>query len=385
MKKSLLALAALSAFATAAQAQSSVTVYGILDVGMTDRKTDTTASNGTTLTSVKQKSTGNTSAYTTSRLGFRGVEDLGGGLKAGFNYELGIGQNDATQTMSTNNTARTDVDSNFGNGMNTFVLRQANVNLSGGFGTVTLGRQTTAVEAAWGAGDVGGSNNFVGRAYTFAPAMNDDSTVTTYSAAKQNNDRSDRLVTFQSPTMNGFAIALQYGEGKNDAASFVNDTQKETGIALSYNAGKLQAVLGYQKEKATNNGANVANGQPTQMVIGANYDLGAAKAFITYADSDNKAADGSKINERTLQELGVSVPMGKLTFNASILDGEYKPLPTATKGDISGYQLAALYAFSKRTTGYAVIGEDKIKGLATSAVADQVKRSNAGFGIRHAF
>jgi predicted porin len=356
-----------------------VTVYGILDVGMTERTTDTTNAAGA-LTTVKQKSTGNTSAYTTSRLGFRGVEDLGGGLKAGFNYELGIGQNDATQTMSGNNAAVQTVDSNFGNGMNTFVLRQANVNLSGGFGTVTLGRQTTAVEAAWGAGDVGGSNNFAGRAYTFAPTVS----AATYSAAKQNNDRSDRVITFQSPTVNGFAVALQYGEGENEAFTTA-DSQKETGLALSYTAGKLQAVLGYQKEELTLNGADIANGQPEQMVFGANYNFGFAKAFVTYAESENQTAAGVTLNERKLQELGVSVPMGKLTLNASVLDGEYTPTAGATKGDVSGYQLAALYAFSKRTTGYAVIGQDKTKGLATATVNDEVKRSNAGVGIRHAF
>ena len=84
MKKSLLALAAMGAFAGAAQAQSSVTVYGVLDVGYINQKSDGT---GTTATTTASNSFIGTSAETTSRLGFRGTEDLGSGLKANFVLE----------------------------------------------------------------------------------------------------------------------------------------------------------------------------------------------------------------------------------------------------------------------------------------------------------
>jgi len=93
MKKSLLAVAAIGAFASAAQAQSSVTVYGILDVGYIG--SNTRAANGTTVA----KSTGNafsSSAEQTSRLGFKGVEDLGGGTSAFFTLETTVTPNATT-------------------------------------------------------------------------------------------------------------------------------------------------------------------------------------------------------------------------------------------------------------------------------------------------
>jgi len=83
MKKTLLALAAMGAFAGAAQAQSSVTVYGTLDASMGRVDTGATATNGITTKVVG-------SAMTSDRLGFKGVEDLGGGKTARFQIETGL-------------------------------------------------------------------------------------------------------------------------------------------------------------------------------------------------------------------------------------------------------------------------------------------------------
>jgi len=381
MKKSLLALAAMGAFVGAAHAQSSVTVYGILDVGYNSFTTDTTdASN--VKTSISQTSTGKTSSYTSSRLGFRGTEDLGKGLRAGFNYELGIGQNDATQTMTGNNAAQTTVDSNFGNTMNTFILRQANVSLGGSFGTITLGRQTTAVENAWGTGDVGGANNFIGRAYTFGPTV----AAATYVAAKQNNDRSDRLITYTSPNVSGFVLNLQYGDGKTDVATVsAANRQTELGASLNYTAGPLQVTAGYLSEKLTLTGANINNGQPQQLVLGANYDFKVAKAFALATSGSNKTAADVKQNQRDIYEIGVSVPVGAMVFNVSGLMGTYTPVEGADSGKASGVQVGALYNLSKRTMAYGVYGQDKITDLNTSTVNKEVGRSNFGIGIRHTF
>jgi predicted porin len=73
--------------------------------------------------------------------------------------------------------------------------------------------------------------------------------------------------------------------------------------------------------------------------------------------------------------------MGKTTIQASYFDGENKSTTTA-KSDLSGYQVAALYAFSKRTTAYAVYGTDETK---TSGASDKVEKDTLGFGIRHSF
>jgi predicted porin len=123
MKKSLIALAALSAFATAAQAQSSVSVYGILDAGYSASDADVLryvgSSNSYTKDSRESSGVTGVGSESTSRLGFRGTEDLGGGLKANFLFETGL--NPATSTITAWNN------------------RQAFVGLEGGFGRVDVG------------------------------------------------------------------------------------------------------------------------------------------------------------------------------------------------------------------------------------------------------
>jgi predicted porin len=114
MKKSLLVLAALGAFAGAASAQSSVTLFGILDVGARYTK------NGD-----QKLKTLSTDGINSSRLGFRGVEDLGGGLKAGFWLESAVNP-DAGTANSTR-----------------FWHRRSTVSLSGGWGELRLGRDYT--------------------------------------------------------------------------------------------------------------------------------------------------------------------------------------------------------------------------------------------------
>jgi predicted porin len=398
MKKSLLALAAMGAFAGAAQAQSSVTVYGILDVGYNNMKTDLTNSSGVT-TSSAITSTGKTNNYTTSRLGFRGTEDLGKGLRAGFNIELGMFQNDAANANGAaagGNAASptlTSVTSNYGNAASPFVLRLSNVSLGGGFGTITLGRQTTAVENAWGAGDVGGANNFIGRAYTVGlsqPAAATGALVgSDRSIGKQNNDRSDRLVTYTTPNMSGFTATVQYGDGQNEAYTGTTNTnnnkQTEIGAALSYTAGPAQVTLGYLSAKSTLNSANVENGQPIQLVLGANYDFKVAKAFVSVSQGSNKTQADVKKDARNIYELGVSVPVGALVLNASVLTGNYTPVEGAAEGKLSGMQVGALYNLSKRTMAYGVYGQDKLSDVTEASKNKGFSRSNFGVGVRHTF
>jgi predicted porin len=377
MKKSLLALAAMGAFAGTAHAQSSVTVYGIADVGYNNTTTDSTTTAGVK-TSNNLNSTGKYSNYTSSRLGVRGVEDLGKGLRAAFNIEYGFtAGNDAASAAQTGTTITSGTDA-----AAPITLRQFNVGLAGAFGGLTLGRQNAAVEAAWGAGDVGGANNFIGRAYTFAPAVN--ASGTDYSASKQNNSRSDRVVTYATPTMSGFGATVQYGQGENQAFT-TNNKETEIGATLGYSAGPAQVILGYSSIKRTLNGADLLNGQLTQMVLGANYDFKIAKAFVTLARGSNKTAAGVTKDERDLYELGVSVPVGALVLNASALTGTYTPTENATKGNAVAMQLGVLYNLSKRTMAYGVYGQEKVSGLATTNVFDTVDRKNFGVGVRHTF
>jgi len=361
MKKLLIATAALAMVAGTAQAQSSVTVYGVVDAGITETTTDTTTS-GTT-TSLKDKTTGNGGAYTSQRLGFKGTEDLGGGLKANFVYEFGLTDNDGASA--------TDVDTGTDNAAPT-ATRVATVGLSGSFGALDIGRQTTIADKAWGVGDVGSGNNFIGRAYT--------------SSVKLNNSRSDRLVNYVSPAFSGFTIHAAIGERNNEGTGATTaDRVKETGFGVQYSAGALNAMIGYSKEDKTLDGARLSGAttgsNPEQLVFGANYDFKVAKAFVTYATAEDKNATSQVINDKKVTEVGVAVPVGKTTLQASYFDGENKPT-TTTKSDLSGYQVAALYAFSKRTTGYVVYGAEETK---TSGSTDKVEKDTFGFGVRHSF
>jgi len=364
MKKLLIASAALAMVAGTVQAQSSVEIYGVLDKAYSNLESKVTASGSTTKTETTTTGgSGNGGGgaapqqnYTTERIGFRGTEDLGGGLKANFVYEARIG---ALDTL----TATTDS----GDETGTMPTRLAFVGLSGGFGSIAMGRQTSLMEAAWGAGNSSNTNNFVGTLY--------------FSGQKFNNSRSDRLVTYTSPKMGAFNLAVQYGERdvKTTTTSSVTTGQEEMTINLSYAAGPLTAVLSHTQEEA--NTASVVTAKPEATVFGANYNFGPAAAFVTYAEGKNKLPAGTA-TDREAYEVGVRVPMKAWTFQASTYDGEDKVTAAATKSDVSGYQLSALYNFSKRTNLYAVIGSDEVKN---TAAGTKTERETYGVGVRHQF
>ena len=147
MKKSLFALAATTAFAGAAQAQSSVTVYGLLDMGYVGY--NTRFAEGNTGSKAVNKTTGNafsSSAESTSRLGFKGTEDLGGGTSAFFTVELGITPN-----------SQQAVNSGATQNRQTFVGLKKN-----GLGSTAIGTQYTPVFNANAATNPNGSNNLLG-------------------------------------------------------------------------------------------------------------------------------------------------------------------------------------------------------------------------------
>ena len=399
MKKHLIAAAVAAAVAVPAMAQN-VEIYGVLDVGYTSTKTDADINGGANLTN-KTTTTGDGGAWTSSRLGFRGTEDLGKGLKAGFVYEMGMTDSD----NATGDSTSTDVGS-------LQRTRLSNVFISGGFGSVRLGRSTTIAEMAWGTGDVGGGNNFIGRAYT--------------SAYRLANSRSDRLIEYTSPTFSGFTVMAQYGKRKDDNENLGGVTSaevehKETGFGLRYAAGPLNAMVGYVKEKADGGVAlaattavSIPGDSLREIIAGVNYDFGVAKVFFTHVDGNGKnvslpaqgtfgaaaasatapaggAAAGligvDKFDTR-ISEIGAAFPMGALTLNVSYYDGKIDGREGAGKGkiDIDGYQLAALYSFSKRTTGYIAYGSaDADFSVSGAGGIVDFNTKQYGLGIRHSF
>jgi predicted porin len=364
MKKHLIAAAVAGALAVPAMAQ--VTVYGIIDQGYTSTEVKETAtvSGVSTSETTKTATSGNGGAYTSQRLGVKGEEDLGGGMKAMFNYETGLGDRDGVDSGS-------DITGD--------TVRQLNLGISGGFGTFRMGRMSTQADASLGAGDVGGGNNFVGRLYT--------------SGLKLNNSRSDRLLEYTTPAMGGLSVAVQYGTRKVDDSATGTATSttshKETGVGVKYAAGPLNVMLGYVSEKVKT--AGVKGKDPEQISLGANYNLGMAKAFFTYVDGETSDSAFSLLSGATKtntkgMEIGAAIPLGATTLQISYFDAEAKEKlnTTSVKLDVEGYQIAALYALSARTTAYAVYGSGESKA-AVSTTSFKGDDEIYGFGIRHSF
>ena len=185
MKKTLIALAALAA-AGATLAQSSVTIYGRMDLGMSQQTTTTGTAAGVDAFSLA----GAEGERTGSRLGFRGTEDLGGGLRANFVYEIGINADRGTGAGHGDvQAARNNADT-----------RLANLSLSGGFGTVVIGTFMNAFDTARGfSPDTGGVPG--GDFAQFGLSR------TAGAGISQFDGRSQNTIAYVSPAFNGFTAS----------------------------------------------------------------------------------------------------------------------------------------------------------------------------------
>ncbi len=383
MKKSLIALAALSAIAGSAVAQSSVTVYGIVDYGYNNLET--------TITTTKTKTTSlKASEASSSRLGFRGTEDLGGGLKANFVAESGIDANTAL----------------------TFGGRAFWLGLQGGFGELRAGRQSTFAREVWLGADQLAAANVVGNlAHSTALATG----VSTSSHTDFNN-----AVNFYSPVMSGLQVGLGVTKNTVDTNGAKVDTGSGSQVLARYNGGKFQAAAAYSK--ATTNTALVAgtaavyrqavsaNGGTStltgtwvmtsaavadtaatdidtkQTTAALSYDLGVAKVAYVYTKNEaiNSVDTTTASNtNRVSNAFSATIPVApKLNLLAGYGMGTYQAGgPTAHKGDVTGYQAGLNYNVSKRTTAYAIYGNEKRD---TSPTA-QVKATEYSVGLRHSF
>jgi predicted porin len=352
MKKTLPALAALLLCSGAAFAQSNVAFYGVMDMGVSvDR--GGIAGTSTRLTS---------GMATQSRLGFRGTEDLGGGLSALFVIEGGIHADVGTSTQN-----------------NTLFGRSTIVGLKGNFGTVTLGLQDTPL--------------FTTLNVVVDPFRN--------GIARSNNlmnptgFRSGNSILYRSNDMNGFSGDVMYVAGEVAGDS---EAGRAVGGSFGYAKGPLAARIAFHNR---NNDTALVKGteDAKNTLLGANYDFGPVKGFFGYeinkglnsASLNNTAATfgGAKPTASTDSTdllLGASVPMGASTVVATYVRLDDK---TAFNQDAQQYALAYMYAFTKRTdiyTSYAVIRNHN--GAAyTEGNSEEPGTGNKQFtvGLRHRF
>jgi len=240
MKKSLIAIAVLAATSSAAFAQSNVTIYGILDAGIVSER-------GGAAGTVSKVTSGAASA---SRIGFKGTEDLGGGLSAIFKLETGAKIDDGTLDAT-----------------NTIFNREAYVGLSSKTaGTLTLGRQYTPYyETLRDVGDPF-AMGYAGTAKNLFP-------VASYMT------RNSNAVVYKTPNLNGFTGAVSYslGETPGDATA-----QRQIGGSLAYNNGPLNVAVAYNSKN--NDTATVkTTGMGHNGLIAANYDFKVVKVFGAYS------------------------------------------------------------------------------------------------------
>jgi predicted porin len=428
MKKSLFALAAVTAFAGAAQAQSSVTVYGILDVGYVggNERLSGPTINGNSVNKLNANSFGQ-SAQSTSRLGFRGTEDLGGGMAAFFTLETQILPNSSTDGAT---------NSIIGNNRAAFVgLSQK------GIGQAAIGLQNTVITDAMSPTITGEFNNIVGSllfpgqttsttgstaAQTAGLVRNsangatDSFTFRTGNTLKITSERMMGLQVNAMAVMNdstqtqGAAASagnLGYTGGKNNANGWglgLNYTFKKfTGTAAymslkavdSYNATTAQAANGLATTGGPvvftgSNGAAGVNVTDNQAYVGATYDFGILKAYAGWVDRKvTSQINSNGYAKRSAQEIGVRGNFTpKIQSWASIGNGRITTYglsePTA---NLTGWQVGSNYILSKRTNLYAIYGQtgtsNASNGVAGSTVGatQSYNSNNYAVGVRHTF
>ncbi|RQO34278.1 porin [Herminiimonas sp. KBW02] len=366
MKKSLLALAVLGAFAGAASAQSSVTVYGIVDLGFST--SDSGANQNGRTNGI------NSGGQSASRVGFKGTEDLGNGLKALFQLEATIAADTGAGFIAATN------GSNAG-GFNRF----ATVGLqSQAFGTVLLGRQTSVIKDAYDQIDPFGDGGTVGAISNifFNGNLNGDF------------GRISNSVKYQSNSYAGFKGSAAYSFGENAGSTSANSS---FGLGLGYANGPLNVQYGYHNIDSTGTGATTGAtaGVPTLQpiskgklhLLGATYDFGILKLHGAFADTKVDLATAGATDQKYRNYLlGVSAPVGPGTIFASYAVNDTKTAGV-NNADTKKFAISYSYDLSKRTnlyTGYSKTSNDSGVKLGTSA-ANGSDPSIFNVGIRHKF
>jgi len=333
MKKSLIALAVLGAFTGVAQAQSSVTLYGIVDTYV--GRTKAGAPGAETSTTVL-----NSGGLSTSRWGVKGEEDLGGGLKAVFKLEQRVNADNGTTTADT------------------AFDRQAYVGLAGGFGEVQIGNVWSAFD------DVFYIGNPLFDSFVFAPgAANYSLGGNPVMASYNYNDKPRNAIRYTSPSFGGFSGAVSYGLKEAGTVS-------QTDFNIAYAGGPISAALAYQVQ----DNANGAGSDDKFTYASIAYDLGVAVIKAGYGTTRNVIA--SKTDD---YQVGVDFPLSSaLTLSAGYASSKDKDGSDVKR---NGYAFGANYKLSKRTDFYAAYNNSKEKTAGTTTE----KFSFFGAGIRHSF
>lgn len=400
MKKALLAAAVVATLPAFAQAQSSVQLYGIADAAVSWVDGGGNKNSGGRVDSGVQS---------TSRLGFRGTEDLGGGLKGVFNLEMGYSQDtgcsnaDSALNLGSGAGASAlnciNVNGNSGTEGAGFFQRRAVVGVESGIGQVLLGRDYTSGFIAAGNTDVMGYGLW-GNLLTYTAQANGIQT------------RASNGIHYISPTIlggltiRGFysfgaenertAVSLNTPWGTTVSATLPKSSASGYGLSGFYNAGPFTAQAYWQQfrrvlELTPTQTLSAATSDISQYGIGGGFKFGIFRGVAGYyvSDPDNAGAQG-KYDAWNLG-LGIKLGPGELLGQYIALKQEW------TTGDRKAnvYGIAYTYPMSRRTNLYATWGQTSNNGNASFSVLASDTSVSAGgvgadpmafsVGLRHQF
>lgn len=370
MNKSLVALAVLGVCSSAAFAQSSVTLYGRLDTNVTVQdpgKLARATTNGILGKSVTKLGDGNTNGFGGSRLGFRGVEDLGAGLKAFFLLEASIFPDQGSAGAATTLNPRG----------NSFFNRGAYLGLSSAnLGELRVGRlETLTRENNVRINDVSGESTFnIVENQTSSAAT--ASTVAARPIFQNFGARVDNGVRYTTPLLYGFTasaivgLSERFRDSTTTGATTTNfEAAEYQGLGLVYVNGPLSANVTYEQLSG-----GAASGSYNKVAtVGASYDFGVVKINSAYQNttdlgtqlmSTDTVTGGAttftpfrKGVDHQAWVLGASVPLGNFTFKAQYAGSTIDRVDGLSDLDQSKYGVALFYALSKRTGVYAAVTE----------------------------
>ena len=369
MKLKQIALAA-AVVAASSAALADVTIYGIADVNLNNGKTEAGFDGAVAPASTSQGRIGS-GGLSTSRIGFKGSEDLGGGMQASFQLEgkldLDTGKNP-------------DYDGGF-------FGRQSWVGLTGNFGTLQLGKTWTSYDGVKGK-------------FEHADNTNVGVTGDVWGTGSAYDSNVSNQVKYTLPLSGGLTASIGYafGEDKLSAATALRTASSKdlTSLGVSYESGPL--AVGYSYQNEAQNAVGVKDS--TFNVVGASYDLGAAKLVASWSQSSYNTgslvdAAGTSTALKTVgtatgdakdkgYQLGVKFPMGASNLYFGYANSKVN-IAGAERANANGYVLAATYSLSKRTTAYA--GYTTAKRTRNVGLAGQVsgRKYTSTFGVRHAF
>jgi predicted porin len=366
MRLSYISVAVLAALSVSAHAQSSVTLFGVVDAAVQ-------YGTGNGVGSGNRTSLGS-GAYNSTRIGFRGTEDLGGGMAASFWLEAGFSADDGQFQPTNNNNQNSGMGAATAGRQGLTFNRRSTVSLSGPWGEVRLGRDYTpgfwnlTVFDPFGSIGAGGSQTVVS-SWPLYPG-----------GVFGTGVRASNSVGYFLPAkLGGFYGQAMYFMGENSQnGAATQDDGRGAGLRVGYAAGPVNAAAAYQRIK-------IATGDMTSMNLGGQWDFGMAK-LMAHVNRDRFDAPTSQTGKGWL--IGTLVPVGageiRLAYSQYTLD--------TVAADPRSRKLALGYVhnLTKRTAVYTTVARVRNNGGAAVALNGATTAANSssnGFdlGVRHSF